>query len=693
MARFVLEIGVEEMPARFLQGAEDSLRAYFEKALAENGIENTRIKSFSTPDRLALVIEDLPATEPIREEIVTGPPAAVAWQKDGEPGAALLGFAKNNGITIEEIFRQQTNKGEYIACRKKSGGRPIADALGQILPGAIAAIPFGKKMRWGSNRVTFARPLRWLLALLDSDVVTFQYGPLEAGRKTWGHRVHGQGPFEVPSAKAYEDIISKQGSVILDSNERKALIREKGDFLADKVNGKITWNDKLLAEVAGLVEHPEPLLGEFDPAFLEIPEEVLLTSMETHQKSFGVRDISGKLLPYFLTVLNLTPKDTNLVKKGWERVLRARLEDARFFWRADLEQKPEAWLEKLEDVIYIGPLGSMGDKARRLEKLCEWLAWQLVPNELTAREAARAGRLAKADLVSAMVCEFDTLQGIMGGIYARKNGESENISVAISEHYLPSGPESPVPASDLGAIVSIADKADALAGCFGLNKIPTGAADPNGLRRCALGIIRILIKKGWHLDLAELFKKSRELYGEKKWKLSPENATQELLEFLRGRLRNYFINLGYSPQMVEAVLAAGKPDPTDIQARLDAILAFSKKGNFLEASQTLKRIENISRKAENLQERWQESLLVEKEEKALAEALASNLPQVDNLLAQNDYDGAFRILEDLRKPVDEFFDGVLVMSEDKDAQANRLALLNSIASRYGKIASFSLLQL
>lgn len=693
MPEFALEIGAEEIPARFLNGAEEALRNFYQTALAEAGIGHGPVKTFSTPRRLALIIADLPETEPIREEIITGPPAAIAWKKDGEPGPALLGFAKSNGVKPEEIFRQKTPKGEYCACRRKEGGRPLPDVLAALTPQAIGAIPFGKRMRWGNNDALFARPLHYIMALFDQEVVPFKFGPLESGREITGHRVHGKGAIGIASAKDYQQTVAEKCAIVLDGRERLRLIREQGDRLASEIGGEVLWNEPLLEEVSGLVEHPVPLLGAFDASYLEVPEAALLTSMQTHQKSFGIRGPDGKLLPNFLTVLNLDPVDRDLVRKGWERVLRARLEDARFFWNSDLNQDLNSWLEKLGHVIFIGPLGSMAEKSSRLESLCEWLAWQLAPEGLEPQQAARAGRLAKADLVSAMVGEFDTLQGIMGGIYAKKAGESEIVADAISEQYLPSGPETSVPATPGGAILSIADKADTLTGCFGLNMIPTGAADPNGLRRCSLGIIRILIDKNWHLDTRNLFQKSRELYGERKWKLTGQEAETRLLEFFRSRLRNYFISLGYSTPMVEAVLAAEATNPADAKARLDALVAFSNSESFISASQTLKRIENISRKAETRKNEWDEEKLAEPAEKALGEALKTLLPKIDSLLAAKDYQATLASLNELREPVSSFFDNVLVMSEDPAIRENRLQLLNAIGSRFSRVAAFSLLQI
>lgn len=693
MARFVLEIGTEEIPARFLAGEEEALLQQTEASLADAGITYGKLQVMATPRRLTLIADDIATQQPEKEDVVMGPPAAMAYTADGQPTRALMGFATANDVAIDEVFRQHTDKGEYVAVRKKSGGDSTQNVLAKILPGIISGLPFAKRMRWGSNDIAYARPLRWILALIDSDVIPFKVGPVESGRQTWGHRVHGNGPFQLDSAHDYEKTISEKCKIVVDPAERRKIIREEGEKQANAVGGKILWNDSLLDEVCGLVEHPVPLLADFDSAYLEVPSEALLTSMQSHQKSFGIQGPDSKLLPHFLTVLNMTPVDRDLVKRGWERVLRARLEDARFFWRQDLQDSFEHWLKKLDQVIFIGPLGSMGDKSRRLEQLCEWLAWQLDPDNLDAKQAARAGLLAKADLVSAMVGEFDTLQGIMGGIYADKAGEAKEVAKAISEQYLPTGPDSALPASAAGSILSIADKADTLAGCFGLNMIPTGAADPNGLRRCCLGIIRILIGRDWHLDISELFAKARELYGDHKWALTPEDAQAKLLEFFLGRLRNYFITLGYDTILVDAVVTAGSLDPTDAKARLDALVAFSGRPDYVKAGQTLKRVENMAKKAAERQTDWNNELLAEESEKQLGKQLEQILPEIDRHLDKREYEMALNSLQDLAGPVDNFFDNVLVLCEDENVRENRLKMLNALGSRFGRIAKFSLLQI
>ncbi|MCC8193541.1 MAG: glycine--tRNA ligase subunit beta, partial [Deltaproteobacteria bacterium] len=509
MLSFTLEIGVEEFPARFLPGLEKELTDRFTAAFIEAGIAFDGLDVFATPRRSA-VLARLAERSEKREELVMGPPVRVAYDADGKPTRAAEGFAKTQGVSMDALFRETTEKGEYLAARKTVGGEDTAIVLARICPAIIETLSFPKRMHWGNGTFTFARPLRWILAMLDSTVIPFAVGGVVSGDTTIGHRVHGFGPFTLAAASEYRAVMAEKCGITVDPAERRACIVEGGNTLAAKAGGKILWKESLLDEVQGLTEHPVPLLGNFDAGFLEIPREVLLTSMESHQKSFGVEGGDGKLLPHFLTVLNMTPPDEELVRKGWERVLRARLEDARFFWKTDLAASFDAWLASLDAVIFLAPLGSMGDKTRRLEELCRYLA------EATGRadpeEAARAGRLSKADLVSGMVGEFDSLQGVMGGIYAEKRGEKPAVAQALREQYLPAGPDSPVPSSLTGALLSLADKADTMAGCFGLGMIPTGAADPYALRRCALGIARIIEEHGLTLDVNDVFAKALSLY-------------------------------------------------------------------------------------------------------------------------------------------------------------------------------------
>ena len=703
MPAFVFEIGTEELPARFLAPVEKELHDKFSAALTEKGLAFSGLSVMSTPRRLTVYIEDLAATAELREETVLGPSVKAAYDVGNRPTRAAEGFAKTHGVALENTFTVTNAKGEYLAVKKTIGGEAALPLLQALCPVIAGGLSFPKRMKWGSSDFTFARPLRWILALLDDEVVPFVLGGLQAGNLTHGHRVHGPGPFIVPSASDYTRVIEHNCRVILPTAKRRDIIITEGTRIASEKSGRVIWNEALLDEVQGLSEFPVPMLGGFERSFLEVPREVLLTSMQSHQKSFGVEDEEGNLLPFFLTVSNIEPQEAAVVRKGWERVLRARLEDARFFWKSDLETELAAWLEALDSVIYLAQLGSMGDKTRRIAELAGWLAGNVrfLDANVAVRvdDAIRAGRICKADLVSEMVNEFDTLQGIMCGIYAKRKGETDIVAVAVAEQYLPAGPDSPVPSSYTGALLSMADKMDTLVGCFGLGLIPTGATDPYALRRAALGIARILLEKGIRLNMRAFFKKAQEVYGTREWKLEPEQALLRLEEFFALRLKNLFLTEeGKETLFVEAVLSADATDPWSARARLLALEAFSKTDAFAPTAQAFKRVANIIRKQteENpdlLTGEYETKLFTEEQEKALAAELERLAPLMLEKQGKDEYTALFTMLAELRPAVDAFFDSVMVMSEDHAIRQNRLNLLKALQKQFDSLADFSALQL
>lgn len=705
MPAFVLEIGVEELPAHFLAQTEKELAARLGAALADAGLCFSGLLACSTPRRLTLFLEHVDEASASREEVIMGPPLKTAFDVGGRPTRAAEGFAKNQGVILEETFTQDTEKGPYLAVLKRMGGQRALTLLADICPALIQGLPFPKKMKWGDGDFTFARPIRWILALLGGEVVPFSAGGVESDRTSRGHRVHGPGPLILEQASDYFRVMAEQGAVVVSGQERRRIILERGTALAQEKKGTVLWKEALLEEVQGLCEHPAPILGAFAPAFLEVPRQVLLTSMESHQKSFGLEGENGRLLPYFLTVLNMTPPDERLVRKGWERVLRARLEDARFFWKSDLDKGSFApWLEALDSVIFLAALGSMGDKCRRIERLCAWLYDNVRLNDpeaaglLGKEEAMRAGRLCKADLVSEMVKEFDTLQGVMGAIYAGRFGESALVAEGIGEQYLPAGPDSPVPGSLCGAFISIADKADTLAGCFGLGLIPTGAADPYALRRACLGIARIAQEKGLRFEVSELFAEAMRNHGDRKWKFLPEQALPRLQDFFTLRLKNHLMAAGAETLLAEAVLQAGADDVWAVDARLRALEAFSRDEDFAQSVLTFKRAANIIRKQGQEEDpaltgKYQTILFADPAEKALAAELERITPLFKELWEKDAYADLFALLRDLRPFVDAFFEQVMVMCEDEGLRANRLNLLQALVNRLGRLADFSALQM
>ncbi|MCL1915538.1 MAG: glycine--tRNA ligase subunit beta [Desulfovibrionaceae bacterium] len=690
---FVLEIGMEELPARFLEGLEQDLRQKFTAAFRNAGLAHGRMTVSSSPRRASVYVEDLAAETAKSENIVTGPPLRAAFSSDGKPSKAAEGFARSQGVTLEETFRLETDKGEYLAARVKSGGEAAGEILTRLCPEIIASLSFPKRMRWGSGSFTFARPLRWLLALLDQEPLSFRVGNENSGRLTFGHRVHGYGPFSLKDAAGYFTLLRDKAGVLPTGRERTEAIRTGGDRLAGQAGGRVLWKESLLDEVAGLGEHPVPLLGSFDPAFLEVPREVLLSSMEHHQKSFGLENAAGDLLPNFLTVLNLNPKDENLVRKGWERVLRARLEDARFFWHEDLRENFDDWLTRLDKVIFLAGLGSMGERTRRISRLAAWIAGRMAGAR--PEDAARAGLLSKADLVTAMVGEFDTLQGIMGSIYAAKKGENPAVSAALAEQYLPAGPESSLPGTLCGAAVALADKADTLAGCFSLGIVPSGTADPYALRRAALGIARILNEKKLRLDVSAIFAQALYGYPAGAGKQNPEATLEQLNRFFAQRLKNYFTGQGAETLLAESVISAGCRDVWGASARLGALRRFSSTPGFSAAVLTFKRPANILRKQGKLAETnhgYDPALLLEPAEQALALALEQTRPDFERLLAADAFDDLFARLPALKPAVDAFFNEVMVMCEDENLRGNRLRLLRSLVDLLGRLTDFEALQ-
>ena len=692
MAHFVLEIGVEEMPARFLASLDRELAERFTARLIEAGLDFSAVITASTPRRLVVDIAGVAAVQKTEEIVVSGPPARIAFDAEGKPTKAGLGFAKSQNVEFDQIHVETTDKGEYLALKKTVGGLPASTILAEASPQILAALPFPKKMQWMGKDCTFGRPVRWLMALLDDQVVPFTFAGLESASQTRGHRVLGPGPFVVPHADQYARVLEEQGHVILSMDRRKEHIRTEGDRLAAEVGGHVEWSEALLDQVANLVETPRPILGGFQEKFLELPAEVLLTSMETHQKSFGLRGPEGTLLPYFLTAANIESRQPALVRKGWERVLRARLEDARFFWEADRAATFDVWLDKLDRVIFIGPLGTMGEKSRRLEKLAAAIAARVAPD--LAADMSRAGRLSKADLVSEMVFEFDDLQGKMGGIYARLKGESEIVAQALYEQYLPAGQDSSVPSTMAGAILSLADKLDNLTGCFGLGMMPTGAADPYALRRNALGICRIVLDLDLRVGLRDLLATAQAGYDEVAWKLAPVQALDALVEFFGQRLRAFWNAQGIETVVLDAALASGFDDIADTWRRIRALDAFSREEDFEALVLTFKRVANIIRKQadQELSGQVREDLFESAAETTLWRTLGQVEPEWARLAMAADYVGMLATLRDLRPVVDGFFDGVMVMCEDSELRSNRLNLLFRLVSALGRVADFGRLQ-
>ncbi len=696
MAQFVWESGFEEMPARFLPDLARQLEDLLAGELQEQGLAYESLRAYVTPRRLVAWVDGLHTRQREREEFITGPPVRMAYDEQGELTRAGQGFARSQGVDPEQLFVTGTEKGDYLAVRVTRGGESTREILPGLCSNLLHKLSFPKKMRWESTGFLFGRPIRWILALLEEEVIPVRAASLEADRYTWGHRVQGPGPFSVPRAADYFSILREQGGVYLEREGRMEEISRTGQELAADKGGRVIWDEDLLQEVVDLVEYPRPILGGFDEKYLGLPREVLLTSMESHQKSFGVENQNGALLPYFLGTLNLEPKDPDLVRRGWERVLKARLEDANFFWSVDSRASLEQWCQELKKVVFMAPLGSMWDKSLRLQGLALHLDGELDTG--LSQELQRSAYLCKADLVSEMVGEFDNLQGVMGGIYTRQKGEPEAVARAVEEHYQPSGPESAVPESTAGALLSLADKMDNLVGCFSLDLVPTGAHDPYALRRQALAIVRIILEKGLRLSIARLMDKARSLYGEFEEKLTALDCRESLLDFFRQRLRAHYQSQGFSTRVVEAAIQSGIDDICLLDKRLRALDRFSRNEDFEPAVLTFKRVDNILRKqgdqaGQALDGRYLEEKLVQEQERELARSIRDLSPKWRELWEREDFDGLLEQLSGLRPVVDSFFDHVMVMTEDRDLRVNRLNLLQSLLGMLSGLAAFSELQI
>ncbi len=677
-----LEIGTEEIPAGFIPRAMAEMEAMITKELANARLTFGEVKTLATPRRLVLVVRDIPAMQPDAEITATGPSKKAAYDAEGKPTKAAEGFARGQGVDVSELGSVVTEKGEYLAVTKQVAGRPTHELLSELLPELVINIPFKKSMRWGDQEVRFARPIHWIIALFDGVVVPFSFGNIDSGSVSRGHRFMANTAFPVRDFSHYLEECERH-FVIVDPERRKEIIRRETHRVAKSTGGHLLPDEELLEQVTYLVEYPSAVVGTFSPDFLAVPKEVLITSMRSHQRYFSIVDENGKLMPCFITINNTLAEDTSVVVKGNERVLRARLSDARFFFEEDKKVKLDDRVESLKKVVYQQKLGTSFDKMERFKALAEGLAEKL--NPAVKKQTARAAWLCKADLVSGMVCEFPEVQGVMGREYALLEGVDADIANAIAEHYLPVQAGGELPASDMGAFVSLADKMDTICGCFSVGLIPTGAADPYALRRATIGIISIILEKGYRLSLSALVSQSLDLLAAKLNR--PKAQIQEdVLEFFRGRFVNLLGN-DFPGDAVEAVVSVGFDDLADARDRVKALAEFKSHPDFDELAVAFKRIGNIIKDGTDAPvdpARFQDAA-----EGGLYESFQMVKSSVDVSIANNAWLDALTEIATLRGPVDTFFDKVMVMAEDERVKNNRLALLTAIARMIGRIANFA----
>ncbi|MBI3185089.1 MAG: glycine--tRNA ligase subunit beta [Myxococcales bacterium] len=691
----LLEIGTEELPASSIEPALEDLERVFCERSAASRLPHGEVRRFGTPRRLALWVRAVADRSADSSREVLGPSVKAAFGPDGKPSRAAEKFAESHHLSVGQLARAQTPKGEYLAAHLEEKGRPAADLLKEVLNAAVHGVSFKKSMRWSDVEVAFARPVHWIVALLGEEVLPVVFGDVRSGRLTMGHRFLSAGPFELRSPADYEAALER-AHVVPDIAKRKKLLRDKVAELAKRGGARLLEDPSLLDQVTQLVELPCPVLGSFEERHLDLPPEVLIQEMKSHQRYFSLLDERGKLSPKFIAVSNTPVRDDQLSLRGYERVLSARLTDGRFFFDEDRRTPFADRVEKLARVVWQGKLGSYADKVERIRALALHLAQKTGRGDQRAT-IERAATLCKADLVTGMVGEFPELQGVMGREYARASGEREEVAVAIYEHYLPRGAADALPSQDPGALIGLADRLDTLCGIFAIGKIPTGAADPFGLRRACLAVINITLGRHYRYSLfgaiAEALRALAPKLADVKRKGGEPPVEAQLLDFFRARLKALWSE-GSRADVVEAVLSAGFDDLVAARARLSALSQVVGRPDFAPLAIAFKRVVNIVEKqAKDVEPGPADAeKLAEPAERELHSGYLRVKARVDELVRADDFAGALKEITALKPPVDVFFDKVMVMAEDRKLRENRVRLLTEIGALFSQVADFSRIQ-
>jgi glycyl-tRNA synthetase beta chain len=725
---FLVEIGTEELPPKALRLLEQAFAGDLVGALAKAGLKHGEVRSFATPRRLAIRVHRLAARQPDQKVERRGPPVNAAFDAEGLPTRAAQAFAASNKVTVEELQRREEGRGTFLYYMGIRPGAPATELLPKLVQGALDALPIPRRMRWGAGEAQFVRPVHWIVMLYGKDVVAASLLDTPSGKLTRGHRFHAPKPLSLSSPSVYERVLRERGHVIASFDARRALIRERVTAVAASLGGRALTSDALLDEVTALVEWPVPLAGRFEERFLSLPREVLISTLEDHQRYFPVEDAEGRLLPCFITVANIESTDPEKVIEGNQRVVRPRLADAAFFWEQDRKSPLAARTEGLANVTFQAKLGSLGDKSRRVAALAMDIAAPggrpPADDANLAARARRAAELCKCDLLTAMVGEFPELQGIMGTYYALADGEDPEVANAIREHYQPRGAGDELPSSRTGIALAIADKLDTLAGIFAIGEKPTGTKDPFGLRRAAIGIVRIALEKRMELDLPRVLvravalarediEKSAATAGKPVPPLSAEGVATDVYDYVVERLRAHYLEraegatgaptrdgaaasiTGASPasittEMFDAVLATRPASPLDFDARLMALSTFLTLPEAASLTAANKRVANILRKAgESAPREVDVDVLQAAAERQLFEALRERRGHVSAATARKDYAASLTLLAQLRPAVDAFFDQVMVMDENPKLRGNRLALLAQMRELFAGVADLS----
>jgi len=693
MKTLLVEIVTEEIPAGYIEPALEAMATLMDQTLSQARIEHGATETYGTPRRLALLVRDVAERQASITKEVLGPPKAVAFNVEGRPTKAAEGFAKSQGVSVNRLTTKTTAKGDYVCVIRLERGQTSRRLLQTVIPAVITAIPFPKSMRWADLGLSFARPIHAILALLGDQIISFKLENIRSGRRTLGHRFMHPRSISIGNAGEYVSTL-RSAFVLANIAERRQMIEREIANAASHLGGQILSDDDLLDTVTHLVEYLAVSAGSFDKGFLKLPREVLITAMREHQKYFAVIGSDDQLLPCFVAVNNTPAEDMAVVTSGHERVLRARLEDARFFFDTDVKIPPNKMVDRLRGVLFQAKLGSMFEKVHRVQGLAEHLA------ELTAPEmkatVSRAAWLCKSDLTSQMVNEFPKLQGVMGRIYAIRSGEPEAVAQAIEEHYRPAYAGGPLPDTGAGAVLSIADKLDTICGCFGIGLTPTGTTDPYALRRQAAGIIQIILARALAVSLKGLIHQSLQLLHDKLSE-DPAQTAQKVLTFFQHRIEHWLAEQGFAKDLIAGVVSTSIDNVPAILKRLEALEALKAKPDFEPLAMAFKRVVNIIRKAKQLGDMPMDGQRAETDPGLFEEACEQRLYDVFQKVKEGitedmergAFDRALLTISTLKGPVDGFFDGVMVLSDDLRLKQNRLNLLGEIADLFAVFADFS----
>ncbi len=682
LSSLLLEIGTEDIPARFIPSAIQQLKENSESIFKENHIKFSDTKAYGSPRRLAVIADGIPLTQEDRTKEVFGPSKKIAFDEKGNPTNAAIGFANSQGVSVENLIIKKKDKGEYVVAIIEERGVHVIELLPEILKKIVLSIRLPKSMRWGNNNIRFVRPIRWLLALFEKEIISFEIDGIKSSNMTRGHRFLSPAAFQVKEIPSYIKLLVNN-HVIIDPEERKKIIAGNIERLSTSVEGRPVKDENLLETVANLVEYPAPVLGTFSAEYLKLPKELLITVMKEHQKYFAVENGEGRLTNYFIVVSNTNDENAETVKIGAERVIKARFEDARFYFEDDSKKKLEDRVEDLNGVTYQEKLGSLYGKVLRVKSLALFLASKINPS--LQQKVDRAAFLSKTDLLTGVVREFPELQGIMGRYYAINDSEDREVADALMEQYLPAYHGDRLPETEAGAILSLADKTDNIISFFSIGLMPTGSEDPFALRRQALAIIAIMLDKGYDISLEEIVKEAfKNLKDIKK----PAEIKKVILQFFEQRLEPLFSSQGYSFDVIQSILSLSIKRPLkEVKKRLNAVQGFKNDKSYSDFLTAIKRVKNII--PDTTLPALNPTLLSDEPEKKLYEKLDEIKTVIERLLKEDGYYDALKALSSMTDSINNFFDHVLVMDKQEEIKLNRLALLRNIWATASSIADFS----